>query len=362
MFYVDVEEKQLRRLTPKGFSELRLKERFDIQEWLEKTPEILGEELLIIGKEVILSSGKRLDLLAIDKQASLVVIELKRDDSGESAEWQAIKYTSYCANFLPEEIYSQFASYLEATETEAQKAIEEFIDSDIEELNETQRIILVSRQFNSEVISAVIWLREFGVDIQCTRLAPFTDLDGKLFITPETIIPLPEAKDYIEKKEKKQRSGAQEHREWTGCWFVNVGEGIHRNWSDNVKFGYIGAGQGKRYSSALKKLDVGDKIYAYIKGKGYVGIGEVTSPATMIRDFVVEESGTPLLEAGLTAPEADTNTDNEDLAEWAVGIRWIKTVEKEKAETFAGVFANQNVVCKLRDPQTLRFVKEKFGE
>ena len=362
MFHVDVEAKQLRKLSPKGFSELGLRERFDIQEWIEKTPEILGEEFLIIGKEVILASGKRLDLLAIDKEAALVIVELKRDDSGEAVEWQAIKYASYCANFLPEEIYKQFASYLEVTEKEAQQAIEEFIDADVEELNESQRIVLASRQFNSEVISAVIWLREFGVNIQCTRLAPFVDSDGSLFITPETIIPLPEAKDYIERKEKKQRSGPQEHREWTGYWFVNVGEGSTRNWQDNVKFGYIGAGQGVRYSSALKRLGVGDKIYAYMKGLGYVGLGEVTSPAVMVRDFVVVETGKPLLEAGLSASEADANRDDEELAEWAVGIRWINTVEKSQAKTFSGAFANQNVVCKLRDPQTLRFVREAFGE
>ncbi|MBE9114157.1 DUF91 domain-containing protein [Nodosilinea sp. LEGE 07298] len=362
MFRVDVEEKQLQKLTPKSFSELGLLERFDIQEWIDKSPEILGEELLIIGKEVILSSGKRLDLLAIDKNAALVIIELKRDDSGEAVEWQAIKYASYCANFLPGEIYKQFASYLLVAESDAQKAVEEFIDADIEDLNKSQRIILASRQFNSEVISAVIWLREFGVNIQCTRLAPFLDSDGGLFINPETIIPLPEAKDYIERKEKKQRSVTQSKREWTGYWFVNVGEGPTRNWDDNVKFGFIGAGQGVRYSSALKRLSIGDKIYAYIKGLGYVGLGEVTSPAVMVRDFIVDDTQKPLLESGLTAPQADANRDSEELAEWAVGIRWIKWVPKSKAKTFAGAFANQNVVCKLSDEQTLRFVQSEFGE
>jgi hypothetical protein len=261
---------------------------------------------------------------------------------------------------LPDEVYNQVAFYRRIPEVEAQKIVEEFIDSDIEELNQSQRIILASRQFNSEVISAVIWLREYGVDIQCTRLAPFIDEDGRLFINPETIIPLPEAKDYIEKKEKKQRTGTQDHREWTGYWFVNVGEGPNRNWNDNVRLGYVGAGQGIRYSSALKRLSIGDKIYAYMKGLGYVGFGEVTSPAIMVRDFVTE-SGMSLLEAGLTAPEAGANRDDEELAEWAVGVRWIKTFPKNEAKTFPGVFANQNVVCKLRDQQTLLFVKEALG-
>ncbi len=361
MFRVDIERKQLLKLAPKGFSELGLRERFDIQEWIEKTPEILGEDLLIIGKEVILASGKRLDLLAIDKQAALVIIELKRDDSGEAVEWQAIKYASYCANLLEDEIFSIFAHYLNATVEEAHKIIEEFIELDTEDMNDKQRIILVSRQFNSEVISAVIWLREFGLNIQCTRLAPFLDTDNQLFIKPETIIPLPEAKDYIEKKEKKQRhSGEQD--EWTGYWFVNVGEGSYRNWEDNVKFGYIGAGQGQRYSSALKRLKVGDKIYAYMAGLGYVGFGEVINTAIMIRDFVVQGLDIPLLDAGLTAVEANANLESEALSEWVVGINWIKTVPKQQAQTFSGVFANQNVVCKLRNKQTLKFVQQHFGE
>lgn len=300
MFRVDIKNKTLIELKATGFSDLGLKERFDIQEWIEKSPIILGEELLVIGKEVILSSGKRLDLLCVDKSAALVVVELKRDDSGSSVEWQAIKYASYCSSFLPGEIFKQYASYLNKSEFDATKSIEEFIDTDIEALNANQRIILASREFNSEVISAVLWLREFGVDIQCTRLAPFVDSDGELFIKPETIIPLPEAKDYIERKEVKQRTISTNQTEWTGNWFVNVGEGPHRTWEDNMKFGFVGAGQGKRYSSALNRLAVGDKIFAYMKGLGYVGCGEVTKPAVMIRNFVTNDN-VPLLSAGLKA-------------------------------------------------------------
>lgn len=361
MFRVDVNNKILVELKPAGFSELGLRERFDIQEWIEKTPTILGEDLLVIGKEVILPSGKRLDLLCLDKEAALVVVELKRDDSGTSVEWQAIKYASYCSNFLPEEIFKQYATYMDKTEIEVVKSIEEFIDVDIESLNSNQRIILASKEFNSEVISAVLWLREFGVDIQCTRLAPYLDSNGELFIKPETIIPLPEAKDYIERKEIKQRVASSSQGEWTGCWFVNVGEGPHRTWEDNVKFGFVSAGQGLRYSSALNRLSVGDKIYAYMRGLGYVGFGEVTKAAVMIRDFVVLETNTPLLDAGLKAARPNENSEDEKLSEWVVGVKWLKTVPKDQAKTFPGVFANQNIVCKLRHEQTLKFVQKELG-
>ena len=73
MYRVDLEGKRLIRIPVTSFSTLNLKERFDIQEWIDSTPEILGEDLLVIAKELILPSGKRLDLLGIDRQGALVV-------------------------------------------------------------------------------------------------------------------------------------------------------------------------------------------------------------------------------------------------------------------------------------------------
>ena len=209
MYKVDTEAKQISKLTPKTFAELRLLERFDIQEWIAKSPEILGEDLLIIAKELELPSRIRIDLLAVDRRGNLVIIELKRDESGSSVEWQAIKYASYCSNFLPENIFAYFAQYLQSDAGGAQLKIEEFLDEELSSLNQNQRIILVAREFHSDVASAVLWLRDFEIDIKCVRLRPYIDADNDLFITPDIIIPLPEAKDYVERKEIKRREEKQ---------------------------------------------------------------------------------------------------------------------------------------------------------
>ena len=54
---------------------------------MKKTPEALGENLLIIQKEFddFEDTRERLDLLALDKKGRLVVIENKLDDSGRAA-------------------------------------------------------------------------------------------------------------------------------------------------------------------------------------------------------------------------------------------------------------------------------------
>jgi hypothetical protein len=209
MYRVDIENKKLIEVPATSYNELNLKERFDIQEWIADTPEILGESLLIISKELILPSGRRLDLLAVDKEGALVVVELKRDDSGTDVEWQAIKYASYCSSFSHDDIYNHFAKYLSTDSDDAQLKIEDFINCEPEDLNQSQRIILISREFHSEVISAVLWLRESAIDIECIRFTPYRESGGTLFINPEIIIPLPEAKDYIQKKENKKKEQKQ---------------------------------------------------------------------------------------------------------------------------------------------------------
>lgn len=148
---------------------------------------------------------------------------------------------------------------------------------------------------------------------------------------------------------------------WAGDWFVNVGEGDHRTWEDCMKYGFISAGQGAVFSKALKNLKVGGTVYAYISGLGYVGKGEVTKQAVPISDFTVGQENIPLLSRELKAEKPAENSDNLELSEWVVGVKWFKTFSKEEARRFVGAFANPNVVCKLRHKRTLEFLHEEFG-
>ena len=90
---VDFDDSGLKEV---DFDALGLEER-DIQEWIAAHPSILGDDLLIIGKEVSCfdRTDERPDLVAVDRDGKLVAIELKRDDSGTDIHGQAIKYASY---------------------------------------------------------------------------------------------------------------------------------------------------------------------------------------------------------------------------------------------------------------------------
>ena len=96
-----------------------------------------------------------------------------------------------------------------------------------------------------------------------------------------------------------------------------------------------------------------------MRGLGYVGYGEVILEARMIKDFSV--GGTPLLDMPLKAEQPMDNKEDPKLSEWVVGIKWSKALPREKARTFRGVFANQNIVCKLRHPETVTFLEREFA-
>ena len=72
-------------------------------------------------------------------------------------------------------------------------------------------------------------------------------------------------------------------------------------------------------------------------------------------------NGKSLAEVPLKQPNLLHDPDDDARAEYVVPIRWNKAVPIADARTFKGAFANQNTVCKLRDVQTLEFLRENFG-
>ena len=166
LFRVQSENHETDKIEEVDFTHLGFQERQHIQEWIADNPGILGDDLLIIGKEF---SGfdrtkERLDLLAVDSDGKLVIIELKRDDSGTDAHWQAIKYASYFQLSKADRIIRMAAEYRTESEDDATTRLLQHLGADdLNALNNDQRIILVSHRFAPEVTSAAchgLWLNQ----------------------------------------------------------------------------------------------------------------------------------------------------------------------------------------------------------
>lgn len=204
LFRINTQTRESEKIAEVDFADIGLQERWDIQEWIAANPDILGDDLLIISKEFsgFDRTNERLDLLAVDTDGKLVIIELKRDDSGSEVHWQAIKYASYLRQATQDEIIHMLAAHEKVSGEEAERKLMQHIEpEDIEILNNDQRIILASHRFAPEVTSAVLWVNDQSRSedmITCVRLTPYQDENSDtLYLQASTIIPLPDAEEFI---------------------------------------------------------------------------------------------------------------------------------------------------------------------
>ncbi len=264
MYIINVKEKTSRKIPETTFSEIGVKERNDIQEWIANNPSILeySQELLIIQKEFdgFSDTDRRLDLLALDASGNLVVIENKRDDTGKDVVWQAINYASFCSTLTKEDIIKIYAQYLQKNKIsgDAEQKINEFLDSDSEIYpTDDQKIVLVAREFRKEVLSAAQWLNSKGLDITCIKFTPHK-YNEEIFLDVDRVLPQEEIKDFtlklaqkttdtknqaIKKTRAEQRnvdfwSFFFEKFDKTGTIFENI-----TSWTNN-KNSWIGASSG----------------------------------------------------------------------------------------------------------------------
>ena len=197
MFKVDPTRNRLVRMEKRRFAELKLGERSHLQEWIAGMPQALGEELLIIQKEFDGFAGtrERLDLLALDKEGTLVVIENKLDDSGRDVVWQGLKYVAYCSSLTKAQIVEIYQKYLDRWSPGARAVPNLCAFLDIEELDEmvlnegnVQRLLLIAANFRKEVTGTVLWLLGHGVRAQCLQARAYSSGED-VFIDLRQIIP-----------------------------------------------------------------------------------------------------------------------------------------------------------------------------
>ena len=219
-----IANQQLTPLTQTTFAAEGLQERQHLQEALKRNIEAIAPDCLVIADEFSdwEDSRRRIDLLAIDRTANLVVIELKRDEVGAHMELQALRYAAMIANMTFDKACEYFAAYIEQEELQidARQTLLEFVDLDESQLDDfgnEVRIVLASADFGKELTTSVLWLREKGIDISCVRLTPF-NYQGEVLINAAQIIPLEEAEAYqIQFREKRaeQRASQQGTKDYS---------------------------------------------------------------------------------------------------------------------------------------------------
>lgn len=268
-----------RPINKASFADLKVKERGDLQRLLRTQIDILADDLYVLSEEFSdwEESNRRIDLLAIDKLANVVVIELKRTNDGGHMDLQSIRYASMVSAMTfgrAEQIHAKFLGEIGKPAEDARKNILAFLgwsEPDEERFAPDVRVVLVSEDFGKELTTAVLWLRDREIDIQCIRLRPYQDGE-RCLIDVQQIIPLPEANDYqvqLREKEQVERKARAQHsdvyeRFWQGLLAVARTRNTRHS---NIKPGQlnsIGASSGIRglnFNYRIKKNSAQVELY-----------------------------------------------------------------------------------------------------
>ncbi|MEO7839506.1 MAG: hypothetical protein ABIU06_09160 [Anaerolineales bacterium] len=220
----EITKEKLREIEATSFSAAGKRERADLQRLLRSQIEIISQDTLIIAEEFSEweDSRRRIDLLGLDKNANLIVFELKRTDDGGHMELQALRYAAMVSTMTFDkviEVYTDYLSKNDNNEDPEQKLLK-FLgweDTDEEHILQDVRIVLVSAEFSKEITTTVLWLNDYGLDIRCIRIKPYND-NGHTLVDIQQIIPLPDAIDYMTNlinKKSQERTLRVQNRDLT---------------------------------------------------------------------------------------------------------------------------------------------------
>ena len=215
------------------FGAAGVRERSDLQRLLREHVHIVAPETLIIAEEFGSwdASYRRIDLLGIDRDANLVVVELKRDDTGTHMELQALRYAAMVARMTFDQAVSAYEAYLARAGAGRDPRADLLQFLDWEEPDEASfaqdvRIVLVAADFSRELMTSVMWLNERDLDVRCVQMQPY-QLGDQLLLQVEQVIPLREASEYqvqVREKARRERAATSGTADWTAYDLTMAGE------------------------------------------------------------------------------------------------------------------------------------------
>ena len=147
-----------------------------------------------------------------------------------------------------------------------------------------------------------------------------------------------------------------------GFYYYNVGECEYRCWNDYRNYGFISAGHSPHFRDEIVRFEEGDIIAAYLRGNGYVGIGQIIDRARPVRDVILNNQ--PLSDCNLEQPNLILDSNDDNQSEYVALVEWFVSVGAADAKwvSRSGLFSSQSCRASLdNQPITVSFLEESFN-
>jgi hypothetical protein len=317
--------------------------------------------LMLLGRQIVTDQGSRIDLLALDRDGTLYVVELKRDRTPRETVAQVLDYGAWVRRLSAERLAHLFETGPFANSRTLNAAFDEQFEQPLPEIiNESHRLVIVASVLDQSTERIVEYLLDdYGVPINVVLFRYFQD--GQAEYLGRSWLRDPDVAE--------QRTRAAEIKRPTGEWngedyYVHYGPEDGRSWNDARQYGYISAGGGRRWSTPLFRLHPGARVFVHDPPYGYVGVGRVVADAVPIGDFTVTVEGEErsLLEVPLRNEKVKENAEDPDLMEYVVRVQWEQAVPTTDGYWERGFFSRRGTTAiELRDPNTSAKICAHFG-
>lgn len=310
-----------------------------LEDMIVAAPDILSDEWMMIGRQESTSGGGRADLVAIAPDASLILIELKKDKTPRDVIAQTLDYASWLTDLGPEEVAGMYGRFRADRSLAADFRTKFGRDLDEDEINQAHQLVVVSSGIDPRTERIVRYLAGRDVPINLLSFEVFQHGQTQLLSRAWFMDPA---------KTQATSLGVSpaEHEPWNGEFYACFGHDETRSWDEAVRFGFISAGGAAWYNGTLNLLETGARVWVKAPTFGFVGVGLVTGPRQSALEF--EIGGRPALEVLEEGHYHRRFVDDADAMEYFVPMRWLDHVPLTKAVNEVGLFGNQNTVCRPR--------------
>ncbi len=349
-------------VAPARLGEVQMDKESHLQALLVQDISIANPDWMVIGKEVPTDYGGRIDILALDSSASLVALELKRDETPRNIVAQVLDYGAWVSRLTPGQvarIYQRHCEQQFAAQTSLADAFNEKFRVAMPDEHAEHKLVVVAASLDPATERIIAYLSDYGIPINVLFFQMLADGDRQYLARTWD-------RDPDEEPSVAIRSG---DNLWNGQYYMSFDEeGGHRRWEDAKRYGFVSAGGGDRYTGVLRQLQEGDRVWVNLLGAGggYVGLARVVDEAVPADEFRVNDvDGEERALVDVLSETGKPPTMFEpEMEEYVVKVEWIKSVDQEESVWKRGFYYARHVVARPRARNwatTLETLRAEWG-
>lgn len=158
-----------------------------IEEFIEKNPKCLRDDLFIIGRQVKTADGGIIDLMGLDAEGNVVVIEIKKDSSPRKTIAQILEYAVWAEKQGYDELNQIAKKEHLGGFADIYKKFEEEFGCQPDAFNQNQTLYIVAPQIGYKTFDMCEYMSMRGVQIRCVEFNIYEN-NGEKIISVDTVI------------------------------------------------------------------------------------------------------------------------------------------------------------------------------